>query len=233
MSMPWHNVDDFLNEVCSHIKYKKAHKYIKEELKNHIEDRIKDYIDQGYDEESAISKAIENMGNPTDLGKELNKQHKPYLGWALYTVNTAIVILSVLIVFMIGFQIYSTFAPLKDSPKKQDIAYSIKVNKKNKIDARTVTIEKLVVDKKGIVYIYYHDFNRPFSNVNAMNPFDVYDDKGNLYSPEYINESNFLGSRYMIKLDNLNSNASKIILDYDYFNRKMSFEIPVKDGDNL
>lgn len=90
-----------------------------------------------------------------------------------------------------------------------------------------------MVDKKGIVYIYYHDFNRPFSNVNAMNPFDVYDDKGNLYSPEYINESNFLGSRYMIKLDNLNSNASKIILDYDYFNRKMSFEIPVKDGDNL
>lgn len=233
--MQWPKVDEFLNEVCNQVRYKKAHRHIKEELKSHIEDRTSDYMEQGYDEEKAVSKAIDNMGDAKELGKKLNKQHKPYLGWALFAVNTAIVLSTILIIHIVGAHIYYSLVPLKDSPNKEDIQYSIKINKKDKIDDRTVTIKELVVDKKGIVYIYYKDISRPrFFGYSLHYPFDIYDNLGNQYVPEEINgQDNLFGTRYIMKLEGINKNASELILDYDYYNRKMRFEIPIKEGDSL
>ena len=72
---------EFLNDVCKRIKYKPANKPIAEELEGHIEDLKSEYICKGYSEEVAEEKAVEQMGDAKQIGKKLNKIHRPKLDW--------------------------------------------------------------------------------------------------------------------------------------------------------
>lgn len=60
-------IDNFLDEVCSHIRYKKVHKDIRDELAGHILERAKDYQKDGLDEDEAIEKSILDMGSSEDI----------------------------------------------------------------------------------------------------------------------------------------------------------------------
>lgn len=231
--MPSHDADSFLKEVCKQIKYKKAHTDISEELRNHIQDRIYDYIDSGMDEKTAAEKAVEAMGDPIEIGKELNRLHKPYLGWALSIVNTLIIILGFFTAFMIIPSIFSLFEPFGVIPGGNNVEYSVTINKKASIDDRTVVMKKLVVGKNGSIYIRYDEYSKPFSLGWSMSDFQIYDDKGNKYNYGGEAKGSVFITRHLIQIDNLKKDATSIILNYDFYNRKMRFEIPLKAGDNL
>lgn len=70
---------DFLNNVCKEIKYKPVNKPISEEIEAHIEELKNDNLCKGLTEEQAEERAVEQMGNPTQIGKRLNKIHRPKL----------------------------------------------------------------------------------------------------------------------------------------------------------
>lgn len=89
------NVKDFLNTVCQEIKYKPVRDGIAEELKAHIQDIKEDYIDKGIDEQQAEENAVLQMGSAEEIGKRLNKIHRPKLDWKLL----------ILLVILIGFGI--------------------------------------------------------------------------------------------------------------------------------
>ena len=73
------NTKDFLDDVCCEVKYKSANKFILDELEGHIEDLKNDNLCKGYTEVQAEEKAVEQMGNAKEIGKRLNKIHKPKL----------------------------------------------------------------------------------------------------------------------------------------------------------
>lgn len=89
------NVKEFLNTVCQEIKYKPVRDGITEELKAHIQDIKEDYIDKGIEEQQAERRAVLQMGNAEEIGKRLNKIHRPKLDWKLL----------ILLVILIGFGI--------------------------------------------------------------------------------------------------------------------------------
>lgn len=93
------NVKEFLNTVCQEIKYKPVRNGITEELKAHIQDIKEDYIDKGIEEQQAEEKAVLQMGNAREIGKKLNKIHRPKLDWKLL----------ILLVILIGFGILVAF----------------------------------------------------------------------------------------------------------------------------
>ncbi len=67
-------ITNFLDEVCSHIKYREAHNEIRAELSEHILETAK---------EIGVDKAILNMGSSLLIGENLNKQHKPKTEWSI------------------------------------------------------------------------------------------------------------------------------------------------------
>lgn len=79
-------IKEFLNTVCEQIKYKPIRNSISEELENHIEESKENYIEEGMQEEEAEEKAITQMGNAEEIGKNLNKIHKPKLNWKLLII---------------------------------------------------------------------------------------------------------------------------------------------------
>ncbi|ADL53190.1 FtsW/RodA/SpoVE family cell cycle protein [Clostridium cellulovorans] len=93
-------INDYLTKVCFLVKNKKVHGNIKEELYNHIDEIIEEYIAQGKSEEVAIDEALLHMGDPKIVGKNLNKVHKATPDWVLLAMTIAFVLFGI---FTIGF----------------------------------------------------------------------------------------------------------------------------------
>ena len=77
------DIKSFLTTVCNEIKYKPIRENISEELKGHIEEAKEEFISKGFEPQEAEEKAVEGMGEAEDIGKKLNKVHKPKLDWKL------------------------------------------------------------------------------------------------------------------------------------------------------
>ncbi|WML39787.1 FtsW/RodA/SpoVE family cell cycle protein [Neobacillus sp. OS1-2] len=71
----------FLKEVTEQIKSKEAKKVVATELGFHIQEAKNLLIEMGLPEAEAEEKAIEQMGSPSKLGKQMNRLHKPKVDW--------------------------------------------------------------------------------------------------------------------------------------------------------
>ncbi|MDR1687634.1 MAG: FtsW/RodA/SpoVE family cell cycle protein [Clostridiales bacterium] len=93
-------VNQFLNSVCSHIKYKSAHEEIRAELEIHIDEMKEKFTDDAGSEEAALDMAINAMGDCGEIGKRLNKQHKPQTEWSIVALTAAIALMGVLVMYV-------------------------------------------------------------------------------------------------------------------------------------
>lgn len=86
-------IKEFLENVCNEIKYKPIREDISEELSLHVQEQKEEYIKYGLEENIAEERAVSNMGEATEIGKKLNKIHRPKFDW----------ILTLLVAILIGF----------------------------------------------------------------------------------------------------------------------------------
>lgn len=93
-------IKEFLYSVCEQIKYKPIRESIAEELKNHIEESKENYIQKGLEEQIAEEKAIKQMGEAQEIGKKLDKIHRPKLDWKLLLILMILLCFSGLVVFI-------------------------------------------------------------------------------------------------------------------------------------
>lgn len=78
------HIKEFLEVVCTQIKYKPIRNDIKDELNLHIQEAKENLIlEEHLSEEQAEEKAVSNMGDALEIGKKLNKIHRPKLDWVL------------------------------------------------------------------------------------------------------------------------------------------------------
>ena len=73
--------NDFCTQVCEHVRFSPDHAAIRAELAAHWEDHAAALMERGIPEEEAARRALEAMGDPEEIGKELDKSHSPLLGW--------------------------------------------------------------------------------------------------------------------------------------------------------
>ena len=95
-------IENYLEEVCAQVKYKKAHSQITYELSNHIYELVDNYVDRGMTEEEATIKAVLQMGNATDIGKELHKTHRPKIEWSLLVLVGVTIIIGLISLFSLA-----------------------------------------------------------------------------------------------------------------------------------
>lgn len=72
---------EYLKSVCNQVRWKKSHYAIYKELSNHLEDQKSSFIKSGMLEMEAERKAIEEMGNPIEIGTALNEVYRPRVEW--------------------------------------------------------------------------------------------------------------------------------------------------------
>ncbi|PRD10872.1 cell division protein FtsW [Bacillus sp. MYb56] len=92
----------FVSEVTNHIKSKEAKSFVATELDFHLKQAKSTWIEKGLSEEVAENKAVEQMGSPIKLGRELNKLHKPKVDWFLLILLVAAMGLGFLPIIALG-----------------------------------------------------------------------------------------------------------------------------------
>lgn len=83
-------MEQYLEKLLSQIRCKKARPFIAEELKNHMECQIEDNLQEGMEYEEAERKAVEDMGDPIEVGISLDRIHKPRMAWGLLLLMAVI-----------------------------------------------------------------------------------------------------------------------------------------------
>ena len=84
--------------VVSYVRFQPDHAAIRKELLDHLEDNCADFQRIGYDEETARERALEAMGSAEEVGKAMDKAHKPWLGWLWQATRGMILVLLIAIV---------------------------------------------------------------------------------------------------------------------------------------
>lgn len=90
-------MDAYLEKLLSQIRCKKARPYIGEELRSHMESQIDDNMSAGMTREEAEKNAVEDMGDPVEVGISLDKIHKPRIAWKLLVIVGILSLLGILI----------------------------------------------------------------------------------------------------------------------------------------
>ena len=90
-------ISEYLTTVCDQIRWKRAHDVLAEELENHIIDQKNAFIERGMDEQTAIDKAIQEMGDPVLIGCELDNAHRPKTEWSIIILTAVIILIGVIL----------------------------------------------------------------------------------------------------------------------------------------
>ncbi len=84
-------IKDFLENVCDQIRYKPIRNDISEELSLHIQEMKEEHLNYGISEKEAEERAVANMGDATEIGKKLDKIHRPKFDWILFLLVTILI----------------------------------------------------------------------------------------------------------------------------------------------
>ncbi len=70
---------EYIESVCTHVKWKQAHECIRTELASHIEDQRNAFISEGMDDDKASEAALRDMGDIKLIGSSMNKAYRPHI----------------------------------------------------------------------------------------------------------------------------------------------------------
>ena len=75
--MGYEKKEDYLQAVGQEIRWRRARRQLTRELSDHIADQEADFLSQGMDPQEAARRAVEEMGDPVEVGQSMNQLHRP------------------------------------------------------------------------------------------------------------------------------------------------------------
>lgn len=227
----------FLKEVLSRIKFPFDRNDIREELECHIEDKTGCYLEQGYDRETAEKQSVSDMGDPKEIGTELNRQHNPVIGWIWKTTDLLLKVTAAITMFVIWVQFLNWLTGLYgENPERlipeSDMVYKIDLDEKVKIDDTVIHFTGAAYDKNGDMNIFfkYYDTRLWGTGWDYAPIGEISDNLGNTYSAFSGSQNGGIVSECLRTVKGFSKDADTLIISYDRYNRKYRLEIPLKAG---
>lgn len=188
------NKNEFLKIVSKQIHFFLDREKIEKELSDHIEDSTLDLMEEGYSEIEAQKLAVFQMGNPIEIGQQLNRQHHPVIGycWLLSTLLSICLFISSIPYAaeqVKGLWNMSHPVIVKDS---EMIA---KLDIKADIPSHHFLFDELYLTEDDMLIITYRVYHRlNYSRrKNISSYFDVLDSNGVHRPHEENNQSTLIG----------------------------------------
>lgn len=91
----------WVDAVCEQVRFQPDRKGIARELRTHYEDHVNDLLRLGRTRELAEERALAAMGNAQEVGRALDRVHKPWLGWLWEASRFLVLALTVVVLGML------------------------------------------------------------------------------------------------------------------------------------
>lgn len=231
--MNFHKVDQYLDKILSHVKYIFDHNKIEVELKNHILDKVDYLVEKGHKLAEAESIAISEMGDAEEIGKELNKQHNPIIGYIFSASKVLIVLLILVNIFSLFSVLQSTFFT-KDNYKidQKDIMYKVDINKEVIVDDLVINFNELVYENNNKLNVHFNQYTKnSLAQANNITGFEIRDNHETLYLDYTVSTKGGIIRKSLLTIDDFPQDVDFITLNYDHFNRSFTVKIPIEAGD--
>lgn len=101
-------MENYIKTLLEQVRCKKAHSYIEEEIRGHIEEQIQTNISMGMTREEAIEEAVLDMGSPVEAGVALDQVHRPKNPWELRVLMGIIAVIGIVVHTAIGPEVYGS-----------------------------------------------------------------------------------------------------------------------------
>lgn len=99
---------EYLDTVSGQIRSKKARDMAVREIEDHIKDQADFYESQGMSRDGAVEEAVRQMGDPVDVGVELDRIHRPGMERRLFGWIVAFSVLGLLVQYICFFCVCKT-----------------------------------------------------------------------------------------------------------------------------
>jgi cell division protein FtsW (lipid II flippase) len=96
------SVEEYLSTLKDQIRDKNAKDMVAAEYLCHIEDQATAFQNAGMERDQALLKAVEEMGDPVDVGNSLDRIHRPHMEWRFLFYILFISMMSVVIHYLIN-----------------------------------------------------------------------------------------------------------------------------------
>jgi len=190
------NKKDYLKKVRKEIQFIFDRDAIENELSNHIEDSIQDLMKDGLSFEEAESVAISQMGDPVEVGKLLNKEHHPLLGY-LWKLSQVILIILIIQTCMLSFSLFRAFDLLVPMTIENSVE-TIELDREFDIPTHHVKLDAIHLGKDGRYYLTYRswiDYSYSRASWYSMRPFRIENSSGKWLEGQLTGDDCFLGVR--------------------------------------
>ncbi len=87
-------MEEYIRKLLEQVRFKNAHKSIEGEIRSHIEDQIADNMSAGMERAEAEKAAVEDMGDPVEVGISMDRIHRPRVAWSVIIIAVLIGIAS-------------------------------------------------------------------------------------------------------------------------------------------
>lgn len=94
-------MEEYLKTLLEQIRCKKAHASIYHEIKNHIEEQMEENEAQGMNKEDALKETLQDMGDPVQIGVEMDQIHRPQIAWKLILGVGILTLFSIVVQYLI------------------------------------------------------------------------------------------------------------------------------------
>lgn len=251
--MQKNNRTEWIDTALSYLRFNPDKKAVRQELNDHLDDKIEALTSVGIPEDMAIRRAVEAMGDPAEVGMALKRAHNPFWGYSLFLIRA---VLSALIIFIIlsffNFDNYEVWDINEGQIIWKDVSAGDTVyypDCTDKSDGYTFTVPSVVVqeqeDGSQHIHLTVRSVNYiPWISHAFVNEFYAEDNLGNRYKivsdwdKLNINSKirgflkvNYLTWQYEVTLDGYEGGAEWIELRYDNYGRDICLHIDLTEGE--
>lgn len=172
---------EFLSIVRKQIRFVFDRDKIENELKQHLADSIEELIEEGFSWQDAEHIAVEQMGNPKEVGQLLNKEHNPVLGYLWTISRVALCILVVRIAISMGVIAFVLVTAIKPYEPKYSVE-SYPVNLEMDLPTHLVKIDNICRNESNQYFLTFRAWTkREYSRAGwSSNFFTIEDKEGEL-----------------------------------------------------
>lgn len=90
----------YIQTVTDQIRCKRALPLVTKELEDHIEDQKCDYMTEGMEPSEAEKAAVLEMGDPVEVGIEMDRIHRPKMAWKMIGLIAVLNLAGILLIVL-------------------------------------------------------------------------------------------------------------------------------------
>ena len=177
--------EEYLHTLTEQIRCKMARGTIEQEINDHIEDQKEEFLSEGMSQTEAEEAAVREMGDPVEVGLEMDRIHRPTMAWGMIALIVGLSLAG----YLLRSVMYQTVLGIEQSAgKTEELVLGRNVIELAYIAGTAGTFAWTCADDWYLLYGLYEDCGLCKTNLDRISGVTFHWTAGCRFETEWINK---------------------------------------------